>query len=292
MSIESIIDQYREKVDARLVTLLPSETTLPTELHQAIRYSALGAGKRLRPAITMAAAKACGIDPMLALDAGCATELVHCFSLIHDDLPAIDNDDLRRGQPTCHKAYGEAIAILAGDALFALAFEILANSISDPLKAKKSLLCLARASGSQGLVGGEVLDIQAEGQAGDMALLQTIHARKTGALLGACCEIGAIIAGASFEHQSNLKHFGEQIGLAFQVADDVLNETSTPEQLGKAVGSDSAMAKLTYPSLIGLHESKALATKIVSDALHAIKGLPGDASELKGLAQYAVLRDW
>lgn len=292
VSSESIIDQYREKVDARLITLLPSEATLPTELHQAIRYSALGTGKRLRPAITMAAAKACGADPLLALDAGCATELVHCFSLIHDDLPAIDNDDLRRGQPTCHKAYGEAIAILAGDALFALAFEILANSIADPTKAQKSLLCLARASGSQGLVGGEVLDIQAEGQSGDMALLQTIHARKTGALLGACCEIGAIIAGASSEHQANLKQFGEQIGLAFQVADDVLNETSTPEQLGKAVGSDSAMAKLTYPSLIGLENSKALASELVNEALKLIEGLPGDTSELKGLAEYAVIRDW
>ncbi|QYK52596.1 MAG: polyprenyl synthetase family protein [Fimbriimonadaceae bacterium] len=292
MSSESIIDQYREKVDARLVTLLPSEETLPTELHQAIRYSALGTGKRLRPAITMAAAKACGADPLLALDAGCATELVHCFSLIHDDLPAIDNDDLRRGQPTCHKAYGEAIAILAGDALFALAFEILAHSIADPAKAQKSLLCLARASGSQGLVGGEVLDIQAEGQSGDMALLQTIHARKTGALLGACCEIGAIIAGATAEHQANLKQFGEQIGLAFQVADDVLNETSTPEQLGKAVGSDYAMAKLTYPSLIGLDNSKNLASELVTEALKLIEGLPGDASELKGLAEYAVIRDW
>ncbi len=292
MSSESIIDQYREIVDARLNELLPPETLLPTELHQAIRYSALGTGKRLRPAITMAAAKACGAQPSLALDAGCATELVHCFSLIHDDLPAIDNDDLRRGQPTCHKAYGEAIAILAGDALFALSFEILAASITDPGPSQKALLCLARASGSQGLVGGEVLDIQAEGQPGDMALLQTIHARKTGALLGACCEIGAIIAGASVEDQANLKNFGEQIGLAFQVADDVLNETSTAEQLGKAVGSDSAMEKLTYPSLIGLEASRNLAADIVESALKSIQGLPGDISELRGLAEYAVLRDW
>lgn len=292
MSSESIIDQYREIVDARLNELLPPESLLPTELHQAIRYSALGTGKRLRPAITMASAKACGAQPSLALDAGCATELVHCFSLIHDDLPAIDNDDLRRGQPTCHRAYGEAIAILAGDALFALSFEILAASISDPGQSQKALLCLARASGSQGLVGGEVLDIQAEGQPGDMALLQTIHARKTGALLGACCEIGAIIAGASAQDQANLKNFGEQIGLAFQVADDVLNETSTAEQLGKAVGSDSAMEKLTYPSLIGLEASRNLATDIVESALKSIQGLPGDVSELRGLAEYAVLRDW
>ncbi len=292
MSSESIIDQYREIVDARLNELLPPETLLPTELHQAIRYSALGTGKRLRPAITMAAAKACGAQPSLALDAGCATELVHCFSLIHDDLPAIDNDDLRRGQPTCHKAYGEAIAILAGDALFALSFEILAASITDPGPSRKALLCLARASGSQGLVGGEVLDIQAEGQPGDKALLQTIHARKTGALLGACCGIGAIIAGASVEDQANLKNFGEQIGLAFQVADDVLNETSTAEQLGKAVGSDSAMEKLTYPSLIGLEASRNLAADIVESALKSIQGLPGDVSELRGLAEYAVFRDW
>ncbi len=289
---ELLLQSFREQVDKRISELLPPETDHPTDLHRAMRYSALAPGKRLRPVLTIAAAQACGSRPDVALDAGCSIELVHCFSLIHDDLPAIDNDDLRRGRPTCHKVFGEALAILAGDALFALAFEILAQSPVDPIRTSQTIRVLAQAAGSHGLVGGEVLDIQSEGVAGDMALLQTIHARKTGALLGACCEIGAILAGATPQIQSDLKNFGEKVGLAFQVADDVLNETSTAEQLGKAVGSDSALNKLTDPRLIGLEASRELAHQTVEDALALITPLGPASGSLATLARYAVQRDW
>lgn len=276
----------RNLVDARLDAILPPEDDIPTPLHKAMRYSGLAPGKRLRPALAMASAEAAGADPNVALDAGCAIELVHCFSLIHDDLPAIDNDDLRRGRPTCHKVFGEAMAILAGDALFALAFEIMSREPGPCVR------ILAQATGSHGLVGGEVLDILAEGQAGDMELLQTIHARKTGALLGACCEIGGFLGGADGEGQANLRGFGLKVGLAFQVADDVLNETSTPEQLGKAVGSDSELDKLTYPRLVGLEESRRIADQAVEEALELIKPFGSPASQLAELARYAVSRDW
>lgn len=289
---ELILQQFREQVDTRLSELLSPADLMPTELHEAMRYSALAPGKRLRPVMTMVAAKAVGSDPLIALDAGCATELVHCFSLIHDDLPAIDNDDLRRGRPTCHKVYGEAMAILAGDALFALAFDVVSQCHADANKVAACVRSLAHSTGSHGLVGGEVLDILSEGVEGDMALLQTIHARKTGALLGACCEIGGILGGADAHYRGVLREFGNKVGLAFQVADDVLNETSTAEQLGKAVGSDSELNKLTYPRLIGLEESKSLAQQISDEAVALLEPFGERAHHLRGLAEYAVNRDW
>ena len=187
MDGDSRLTTYRTLAENRLAELLPPESTVPQKLHEAMRYSALAPGKRLRPALCMAAAEAVGARPEVALDAGCAAELVHAFSLIHDDLPAIDNDELRRGRPTCHVVFGEAMALLAGDALFALAFQILGEG---GYSAEVSL-CLARASGSSGLVGGEVLDVLSEGLPPDMELLKTIHARKTGALIAAACEMGA-----------------------------------------------------------------------------------------------------
>ncbi|MFM9872915.1 MAG: polyprenyl synthetase family protein [Fimbriimonadaceae bacterium] len=289
---ELILQQFREQVDTRLSELLSPADLTPSELHSAMRYSALAPGKRLRPGMTIAAAQAVGALPEIALDAGCATELVHCFSLIHDDLPAIDNDDLRRGRATCHKIYGEAMAILAGDALFALAFEVVSLCNPDPAKTAACVRALAHSTGSHGLVGGEVLDILSEGVEGDMALLQTIHARKTGALLGACCEIGGILGGANGDLWVVLREFGQKVGLAFQVADDVLNETSTAEQLGKAVGSDSELNKLTYPRLIGLEQSKTLANTIVSEACELLTPFGDAAANLRGLADYAVQRDW
>jgi geranylgeranyl diphosphate synthase, type II len=289
---ELILQQFREQVDTRLSELLSPADLMPTQLHEAMRYSALAPGKRLRPVLTMVAAEAVGANPSIGLDAGCATELVHCFSLIHDDLPAIDNDDLRRGRATCHKIYGEAMAILAGDALFALAFDVVSQCHSDLSKVAACVRSLAHSTGSHGLVGGEVLDILSEGVEGDMELLQTIHARKTGALLGACCEIGGILGGADGGSRGVLREFGNKVGLAFQVADDVLNETSTAEQLGKAVGSDSELNKLTYPKLIGLEESKKLANQIASEAIDLISPFGESAWRLRSLAEYAVHRDW
>lgn len=290
--IEGILDTYRDRVDVRLSELLPSSTEIPETLHEAMRYSALAPGKRIRPAMCMASALALGAERWTALDAGCAIELVHCFSLIHDDLPVIDNDDLRRGRPTCHVKFGEAMAILAGDAMFALAFEIASESCRDLGSNARVVKTLSRSSGSKGLVGGEVLDVISEGSVGNFGLLQTIHNRKTGSLIGASCEIGAIVAGADEDTAQKFYLFGEQVGLAFQIADDVLNETSTPEQLGKATGSDRDSEKLTYPALVGLEKSKILADECLESALSILDDLGLESHELQELAKFAVNRTW
>lgn len=289
----SSLERYRSWVDERLDSILPTAgEDLTGDLSAAMRYSALAPGKRLRPSLAMATALAVGGNEKSALDAGCAIELVHCFSLIHDDLPAIDDDDLRRGRPTCHKQYGEAMAILAGDALFALAFEVMSGCCEELGVAARCVLRLATSTGTKGLVGGEVMDILAEGGDGDLNLLKTIHARKTGALIGASCEIGAILGGANEEVVRTAAEFGAAVGLAFQIADDVLNETSTPEQLGKAVGSDRDRKKLTYPALLGLDGAKAEAERAEKAARELLGRLPGDTSILEELGRYAVVRTW
>lgn len=260
------------------------------ELHAAMRYSCLAPGKRLRPVLCMASAEAVGSTRESVIDAACAIEMVHCFSLVHDDLPAIDNDDLRRGVATLHVKYGEAMAILAGDALFALAFQALASSPQSPDRVVEAVLKLTIASGSNGLVGGEVADVQSEGKAPDADTLEFIHSRKTGALIAASCEIGGILGGGASSQVFGLKGYGERIGLAFQIADDILNETSTPDQLGKAAGSDRERRKATFPSLYGLEESRRRADQAIEDALAALKKA-GIASEmLSELARYAVER--
>ncbi|MDI9635664.1 polyprenyl synthetase family protein [Kamptonema cortianum] len=292
MAGEDRLERTRALVDARLNELLPDLSAEPSRLHEAMRYSALATGKRLRPAFAIAGAESLGGTAQIALDAGCAAELVHCFSLIHDDLPCIDDDDLRRGRPTCHKQFGEALAVLAGDALFAAAFDVASRCSPDPAKVARCVSALARATGSLGLVGGEVMDIESEGQSGDIELLTTIHARKTGALLGASCAMGGILAGANGEQERILDQFGREVGLAFQIADDLLNETSTAEQLGKAVGSDRSLGKLTYPGLLGLEASRTAAEEIVRSALQLLQNLPGDTSGLRELAEYSIERVW
>jgi geranylgeranyl diphosphate synthase type II len=253
-----------------------------------MRYSALAPGKRLRPVLCMAVAEAVGGEWQSALDAGCALELVHCFSLIHDDLPSIDDDALRRGRATCHVQFGEGIAILAGDALFALAFQVMLTSGESARHARCARI-LAEASGSHGVVGGEVVDILTEGSPYDADTLQFIHSRKTGALISASCEIGAILGGASDEVVAKVRVYGEKIGLAFQIADDILNETSTAEDLGKAAGSDRERQKATYPSLYGLDEAR-LQAQILSR--EAVEALPGELRNgpLVELAGYTVAR--
>ncbi len=263
---DSSLKAHQAACDRRLAELLPPESEAPTVLHEAMRYSALAPGKRLRPVLCMAACEAVGGDPAAALDAGCALELIHCFSLIHDDLPSIDNDALRRGRPTCHVKFGEGIAILAGDALFALAFEVMLAS-GDLAKRGRCAGILARASGSRGVVGGEVVDILTEGSPFDSKTLEFIHSRKTGALISASCQIGAILGGASSDVESRVREYGDKIGLAFQVADDILNETSTEEELGKAAGSDRERQKATYPSLYGLEEARRHAAELSREAV-------------------------
>lgn len=285
------LSAFVERVDARLAALLPSESETPTDLHSAMRYSALAPGKRLRPMLALAACEAVSGEWLPALDYACALELVHAFSLIHDDLPAIDDDDLRRGRPTCHKVYGEAMAILAGDALFALAFRVAAGSHSDSTRCAKLVSSLASASGSVGLVGGEVMDIQAEGASPDLVRLKEIHARKTGALIAASCFGGAIAGGADPETALRLDEFGQAVGLAFQIHDDVLNETSTPEQLGKAVGSDRARQKLTYPSVMGLDQAVKMAEEATDAALALLDPFGEQASTLREIAVFAIRRE-
>lgn len=243
----------------------------------------------MRPALAMASAKAIGSDAVSVLDAGCAIEFVHCFSLIHDDLPAIDNDDLRRGVPTCHKAFGEAVAILAGDGLFALAFDILANGSWSADQRVRAIASLTKATGSNGLVGGETLDILSEGKPISFDTLKVIHARKTGSLIAASCEIGAILGGADRDQCQRLYEYGAAVGLAFQIADDLLNETSTAEQLGKAAGSDRERGKATYPAMIGLEASREAAFEAVRYGISCIAGLT-ESQFLADIARYSVER--
>lgn len=291
MAVDLQLKAYAELVNSRLEELLTSQTPGPPELREAMLYSALGPGKRLRPALAMAACQAVGGGVEQALDVACAIECVHCFSLIHDDLPAIDNDLLRRGRPTCHVKFGEAIAILAGDALFAGAFAMISDCAA--ISQAQRLACvaaLARASGTCGLVSGECSDILAEGKELDLEALESIHRRKTGALFAASCEIGAIAGDGSAIECAALGQYGESLGLAFQIADDILNVVSTPEKLGKATGSDEHRKKATYPAIIGLEASAERGRALVASAREQLQQISGDVSFLSELAGFAVNR--
>ena len=290
MSGESRLTAYRVLVEPRLDALLPPASLPPSSLHEAMRYAVLGGGKRLRPALSMASSVAVGARPDKGLDAGCAAEFVHCFSLIHDDLPAIDDDDMRRGRPTVHRKFNEAIAVLAGDALFALAFGTLASA-ADPVHVKRCLASLAMATGGLGLVGGEVMDVEGEGAPPDLGLIETIHRRKTGALISAACEMGGIVGGGNEAECASLREFGMELGLAFQIIDDVLNETATAQQLGKAAGSDRHRRKLTFPAAIGIDQSVARAKTLLDKAFESLCTLTGDTAPLKEIALSCVERE-
>ncbi len=290
MSVDALLSRVRPLVDARLGELIPPESAEPELLHQAMRYMALAPGKRIRPAFAAAAYAAVGGEGDGWLDAACAAELVHCFSLIHDDLPAIDNDDLRRGRPTCHVQFGEAAAILAGDALFALAFQALAEM--DQPDSVRAACCasLSRASGSTGLVAGEMLDILGEKLPPEEGLLNRIHAWKTGALIASACRMGALTGGATPQQAQALDDFGMGCGLAFQAADDILNEEGTAEELGKAVGTDRELGKQTYPAVYGLEESKRRAEALLFAAVDQLTGQVESLSELRALALFCLRR--
>ncbi|MBS1713297.1 MAG: polyprenyl synthetase family protein [Armatimonadetes bacterium] len=288
---EAQLRAYRTLIDARLPSLLPPEDEPPTVLHRAMRYAVLGDGKRIRPAFAMASALAAGGTADDGIEAGCAVELVHCFSLIHDDLPAIDDDDLRRGRPTVHRAFKESVAILAGDALFALAFDVLARLDLSPERVVRAIRILAGSVGSQGLVGGEMMDVEAEGSRPDLPTVTTIHTLKTASLVAASCRLGAIAAGASDEAIEALGRFGGHIGVAFQIVDDLLNETSTAETLGKSAGSDRERDKATYPAVVGINASEAAAQAESARAYACVEGLPGDRRPLVSLAEYCLCRD-
>jgi len=284
----------KQRVETALDRYLPSEQTLPATLHQAMRYAALEGGKRVRPLLVYATGQALNAPPLVLDAAASAVECIHAYSLVHDDLPAMDDDDLRRGQPTCHKAYGEAQAILAGDGLQALAFQLLAHADMGDVAAAQRLRMveyLAQAAGSRGMVGGQSIDLAAVGKQLDIAELEDMHIHKTGALIRASVLLGALCADAvSDDPFQALDHFGKCIGLAFQVQDDILDVTASTEQLGKQAGADHALEKPTYPALLGLAGARERAQELHQAATDSLSAFGPEADPLRWLSAYIVAR--
>jgi len=292
--LDSFLRDCQQRVEDALQRLLPDARTLPAQLHQAMRYATLDGGKRVRPVLVYAAGHALGADPRRLDVAACAVECIHAYSLVHDDLPAMDDDDLRRGKPSCHKAFGEAEAILAGDALQTQAFYLLAHADMAGIAAARRLEMIERlalASGSRGMVGGQAMDLAAVGKTLDIAELEDMHIHKTGMLVRAAVLLGALCAeGANGATQRALDHYGKCIGLAFQVQDDILDVTASTEQLGKQAGADKALDKPTYPALLGLTGARERARELHHSALEALTGLDRRADPLRWLSRYIVER--
>ncbi|MBF0136809.1 MAG: polyprenyl synthetase family protein [Magnetococcales bacterium] len=280
-------------VDAALEHYLPATDRPPQRLNAAMRYSLMAGGKRLRPILAMASAEAVNGQVTQVMPFACAMECIHTYSLIHDDLPAMDNDDLRRGLPTCHKKFDEATAILAGDALLTLAFELLARHVAPGVTTEALLEVidhLARAAGMAGMVGGQMLDLEAENRLVDHVELQNIHIHKTGALIRMACVGGARLAGGTPEQIKHLKRYGEAIGLAFQITDDILDEVGDSQLMGKNTGSDRNKSKATYPFLIGLGQARTEAQLLVEEALKSLESFPTAADPLRELARFTISR--
>ena len=291
MSLPNFFDEDLQLVDAALQRLLPGAETPPSSIHEAMRYSVFAGGKRIRPILCLEAARIFTPDVTPALHPACAIEFIHTYSLIHDDLPALDNDDLRRGKPTCHKKFGDAIAILAGDALLTLAFEIVGATPVDPSLRVKMLTEVATSSGTvNGMVGGQVADIEAEGKRVGPETLEYIHRSKTAALIRAAVTAGAICAGATDQDVARLRHFGETIGWAFQVTDDILDVEESSAALGKTAGKDIAQQKATYPSVYGLERSHQIANELSSQAIADLAPYGDRATRLREIAQFLVHR--
>jgi geranylgeranyl diphosphate synthase type II len=293
MTLADYISAQQKTVDAALERWVPAETENPPTIHHAMRYSLFAGGKRIRPLLAMAAAEAVSDAPVGIESAACVLELIHTYSLIHDDLPALDNDDLRRGRPTCHKVFGDAMAILAGDALLTLAFEVLAKLEDVDAGQRISLVNeLATASGTVGgMIGGQVNDIEGEGKFPTAHLLDSIHRAKTGALLRASVRMGAIYAGATEEQLRALTNFGEHIGLAFQIVDDVLDVEQSSEALGKTAGKDAQQKKITFPAVHGIERSREMAEQERLAAHLALKMFDERAERLRELADLIVRRN-
>lgn len=284
--LPTYLNQQTKLIETALHAILPPETEQPTKLHMAMRYSLFAGGKRLRPVLCITACEACGGTGEQALPAACALELLHTYTLIHDDLPAMDNDTLRRGRPTCHIAFDEATAILAGDALLTLAFEVLAGV---PTVGTALALELARLAGSRGVIGGQMEDIDAEGKNPDANLVEYIHRNKTAALIRAACVMGGICARADIQMLETLAAYGENTGLAFQIIDDLLDETATVEKLGKDIGSDKGKGKMTWPAVHGVEPARIKARELTAAACAAAYSLPG-GTRLRELTEQMLLR--
>ncbi len=281
-----------ETVNRALDRFLPAATTRPATIHKAMRYSLFAGGKRMRPALCLAAAAACSGSEFAAMPLACAVECIHTYSLIHDDLPAMDNDDFRRGKPTNHKVFGEGIAVLAGDALLTQAFEIAAQCHGWPRYSHQQIILeLARASGSLQLIAGQVADLEGEGKKTSAQQLKYIHERKTSALLCCSVRLGGMSANCTAAQFKALTDFGYHVGLAFQVIDDILDVTQTSEKLGKTAGKDTKAQKATYPSIVGLEKSRKIATQLTDRAFNALKPFRGKAAALEALAEFLLKRD-
>ena len=299
MKLPAFFDEDRHAVEAALDKLLPSADAPPPSIHRAIRYSVFAGGKRIRPILCLEAsrifqtppARLAGTAPHAALQVACSLEFIHTYSLIHDDLPALDNDDLRRGKPTCHKEFGEAAAILAGDALLTLAFETLAAAEIEPSRRVAVIREVAQAAGTRdGMVGGQVADLEAEGQEVAPEVLEYIHRSKTAALIRASVVAGAICGGAAEPDVARLRRFGESIGWAFQVVDDILDVEESSAALGKTAGKDQAQRKATYPAFYGLEKSHQMAKELATRAIRELSLYAERADRLRQLAEYLVLR--
>lgn len=289
--LNSALKHCAARIEQVLNRLLPAANTQPNRLHQAMRYAALGAGKRVRPFLVYSAGVMLGADETLLDAPAGAVELIHAYSLVHDDLPAMDDDDLRRGRPTCHRAFDEATAILVGDALQTLALEILSTAPGVDAATRLAMLTtLAQASGSQGMAGGQALDLAAVGQTIDLAALEQMHRLKTGALISASVQLGALTAHADASTQAQLARYARAIGLAFQVRDDILDVTADSQTMGKTQGKDAIDDKPTYVSLLGLDAALAFSTELRDEAIAALDGLP-QPELLQQLAHYIVARE-
>jgi geranylgeranyl diphosphate synthase, type II len=291
MSIPQFFEADRAGIEEALDRLLPLDGAHPASIHKAMRYSVFAGGKRIRPILCLEAAGMFTENPVASVSTGCALEFIHTYSLIHDDLPALDNDDLRRGKPTCHKVFGEAIAILAGDALLTLAFQTLAFVPVEAQRRLNILATIAQAAGTDGgMIGGQVADLEAEKKPPDAGTLEYIHRSKTAALIRASIVAGGIAGGAANEDVERLRRFGENIGWAFQVVDDILDVEESSAALGKTAGKDQAQQKATYPALYGILQSRDIAADLAAKALHELECYGERASRLRELAQFLVAR--
>ncbi len=279
-----------DRVEQALKAFLPPADRLPSRLHQAMRYATFNGGKRVRPLLVYGAGTACGA-PLDSLDrAACAVELIHAYSLVHDDLPAMDDDDLRRGKPTCHRAFDEATAILVGDALQSLAFELLTEGEAAPARRLEMIRVLAHAAGSRGMAGGQAIDIEAVGRKMSLPELEVMHRHKTGALIRAAVRLGALAAGAASNLAEALDRYAQAVGLAFQVQDDILDVVAETQVLGKTQGKDEAADKPTYTRLLGLDGAREKAAELCEEALSALDKWGKEADPLRELARYVVAR--
>jgi geranylgeranyl diphosphate synthase type II len=290
--LKETLQQGQQLTDLALERLIPAATERPMSIHEAMRHSVFAGGKRIRPILCMEAARmVAGFLPTGIEDLGSALEMLHTYSLIHDDLPALDNDDLRRGRPTCHKVFGEALAILAGDALQTRAYEVLARLHCPPEARVRIIEEIARGTGTiDGMIGGQVVDLESEHAKPDLPTLEYIHRAKTAALISASVVTGGIYSGASADQVNKLRSFGQSVGLAFQIVDDILDVTQTSEQLGKTAGKDTAAEKATYPALFGIDVSIKKADALVETAFVALESFGGRAEPLKSLAKFLVER--